>query len=663
MKNAIVNWLESTTGYVSPQRHERRNQRTTRAAKEGHKSSPVNEMAQEACEKAKPAASIHREAQGNANLPELARQQWICGWSLLAVILYGQFAQGQEINPGTLNPGVLQREYLPPVPNQARPNPNSAKPLIENQAPPQQPPLDDQTKTRINKIIFRGNTKISTSELNTLVASNLGTSLTFQGIEAIASQITAYYREKGYITSQAILPKQDIRAGVLRIDIVEGYVESIELEASANPATRQSESNTSILGPLEKWLMQYLQPLSNNQPLTIKRLERQLLLAEAYGGIDLSSALVAGSKKGGSKLVVRITPNKLAASASADNWIPQQLGSVRTSVSAFDTPVLGVPIGMTALGSYSWPYSSGFINSFYSASAPVGTSGLQGSASYSFTSTNSAPIYTLGQSYATTTSGSSNYASAAFRYPIIQRRKMLVAATTQLDFLNSSNNTFINNYQITTGAANLRTARIRLEANLERSNSNNTASLQISQGINMLNGVNTLQLLNYAPEQNYGNLNFTTGLLSISHLQRFNAPFAFQVIARGSGQLSSGPTPSPEQIGYGGSNYGRGLRAIQILGDQGMMGLIEASTNIIWPKWNMVAQPYIFTDAGNTSFRTGGGDLQYAATSGLGLRVSLTPSGKLNADVGWGVPYASNTLAVATGTANSFCYFRASINF
>jgi hemolysin activation/secretion protein len=573
--------------------------------------------------------------------------------------------QAQEINPGTLNPGVLQREYLPPIPNQPRPNPASPKPKVEE--PTQQLPPDNGIRIQIQKIRFEGNTKIPTQDLEKLVAGNLGKSLSFSDIEDIVSAVTAYYRARGYFISQAVLPKQDIRSGVLLIQIVEGFVEKIEIEAPLKDSTPkpspQPGSSSNSLGPLEQWLLYFMAPVANTNPLTIDALERQLLLAEAYGGIDLATTLSAGSQKGGSVLQVRVTPNRLQASVSADNWIPTQLGSLRTTASLYDTPVLGVPIGMAASGSYTWPYTAGLVNTFYSASAPLGNSGLSSSLSYSYTLTNSGPISSLGPGFTTTTGGSSNYVSLALRYPLQQKRKQTIVASTQLDFLNSNNNTFVNDIAVTNSIANLRTARLKLEATREGKLSTTQASLQLSQGINMINGLNQLSVTGFSPTQNYGNLNFTTSQLTIAHQQRLSEQWPLQLSVRATGQISSGPTPSAEQIGYGGSSYGRGLQSIQILGDQGIAGIVELSHSIVAASAKLAFQPYVFADAGETITLAGNAPEQYAATAGIGLRIFTLAPGWFNADVGWGIPYASNTAAVATGTNNSFVYFRATINF
>ena len=584
------------------------------------------------------------------------------GWvALQASVPCGAF----EINGGTLNPGVLQREYSPPIPNQVQPNLNLPKPQVEENR--QQAPQDSGITILIRKVIFEGNAKISSTELDQVVKNSLGKKLSFSDIEKLVNDVTAYYRSHGYFISQAFLPRQDTSTGTLVIQIVEGYIEKIEVESPARKSLPKEPSQPNSLiktpGSLEKWLLNFMKPVASVKPLTIDALERQLLLAKAYAAVDLTTTLSTGSQQGGSVLLIRVVPSRTQFSLSADNWVPQQLGSLRTTTSLYSTPVIGVPIGMAASGSYTWPYSSGLVNAYYSASAPLGNHGLSSSLSYSYALTNSSPIQTLGPRFTTTTGGSSNYISLALRYPLQQQRRQTIVASTQFDFLNSSNSTLVNDFKVSNSIANLRTLRFKLEATKEGRLSSSQASLQLSQGINFFNGLNQLNITGFDPIQNYGNLNYTTSQLTLSHQRRLSEQLPLQLSMRATGQISAGPTPSAEQIGYGGSSYGRGLQSIQILGDQGLMGIAELNYSFVAPQVKLLFQPYLFADAGETMTLSGNAPTQYAATTGVGLRVFALNSGWLNADVGWGIPYASNTAAIATGIDNSFVYFRATVNF
>ncbi|WP_322958013.1 ShlB/FhaC/HecB family hemolysin secretion/activation protein [Providencia huashanensis] len=59
-----------------------------------------------------------------------------------------------------------------------------------------------------------------------------GQCLSLETIQNLTKQITNDYIEKGYITSQAFIPEQDLSSQHLRIQVIEGRIESITIEDS-----------------------------------------------------------------------------------------------------------------------------------------------------------------------------------------------------------------------------------------------------------------------------------------------------------------------------------------------------------------------------------------------------------------------------------------------
>jgi hemolysin activation/secretion protein len=574
-----------------------------------------------------------------------------------------------QIDPGVLNPGVLQREYLPPIPNQPQLSPTRPAPEVE--AAPPTSGVDDGVRILIKKVIFLGNTKVSNDELQKLASKVIDKQLSFAEIEQFTQKVTALYRSKGYFISVALLPKQNISTGELKIQIFEGYIEKIQLQQKQKPqSSSDTESTTATQpgGPLERWLLSFLQPVvgQSGGPLTIQRLERQLLLAEANGGIKLGSVLSPGSETGSSILTLQIIPDKLQAFLGVDNWVPSQLGNVRGTASIYDTPVLAIPVGMSASGSYTWPVNNGLSSLFYSASLPLGKSGLTTSGSFSFTETNSFPLSTGVQGLDLTTGGESYFGSWAFRYPLKLNRLFSTYATAQLDLLNSANATLAPDFKLSSTETNLRTFRIRLEANKVARNWSSQGSIQLSQGLSMLGSVNNIQIADLSSEPYYGQLDFTTAQFNLAYQRSLTSDNKLQVSLRGMAQAAKGPTPSAEQIGFGGNSFGKGYRSVTILGDQGVMGSLELSYMLPNLINNIYFQPYAFVDGGSVSLKPtelGFSAVQSVATAGLGLRLFSSSSGWLSADAGYGVPFSSNTQAASTGFSNGNAFFRVTLNF
>lgn len=574
-----------------------------------------------------------------------------------------------QLDPGVLNPGVLQREYLPPVPNQPQLSPDRPTPQVESA--PLAPTPDAGIRIKIKSVVFVGNTRVPDSELQKLASSIINKQVGFEDIERFTEQVTAYYRSKGYFISVAILPKQDISSGQLKIQIYEGYIEKIKIQPSADEQSSvegPDTSKASLNGPLETWLIRYLNPVvgQSGGPLTIRKLERQLLLAEANGGIKIASVLSPGTAVGSSLLTLRIIPNKLQASVGLDNWVPNQLGNIRGTVSAYDTPVVIMPIGMAASASYTWPIENGLSSLFYSATLPIGASGLTTSGSISYTQTNSSDLPTGIQGQNLSTGGESYFGSLAFRYPLWLDRQKSAFLAAQLDILNSDNSTLVNSDAVSSTTADLRTFRLRLEANKVARSWSSQASVQFSQGLSIFGGKNTIDVLGDTSKPYYGDLDFSTIQLNLGVTRNITSDSLLQISLRGMAQGAKGPTPSAEQIGFGGSNYGRGYRSLTVLGDQGILGSLELSYGIPSLIKGLFLQPYTFLDAGSVALKSRDqlvNGAQNVATSGVGLRLFSAASNWLSIDTGCGVPFSSNTIAASTGWSNANGYFRITLNF
>ena len=79
--------------------------------------------------------------------------------------------------------------------------------------------------------------------------------------QAIANRITARYRNDGYILSQAVVPRQDLRDGTLHIRVVEGFVNRVTVEGDGKDADSR--------GLVER----YGQKITQDRPLKMKTLE------------------------------------------------------------------------------------------------------------------------------------------------------------------------------------------------------------------------------------------------------------------------------------------------------------------------------------------------------------------------------------------------------
>src|SRR5439155_2281261 len=109
---------------------------------------------------------------------------------------------------------VCSSDLLPPVP----PAPEGE---VEKRFP--------GVRVFVHEIQVIGSTVFSDEELAKATAPFQGRVITSQDLERLRLALTLLYVNKGYITSGAIIPDQDVTFGVITVQIVEWKLTSIEI--------------------------------------------------------------------------------------------------------------------------------------------------------------------------------------------------------------------------------------------------------------------------------------------------------------------------------------------------------------------------------------------------------------------------------------------------
>src|SRR6185503_17583679 len=99
-----------------------------------------------------------------------------------------------------------------------------------------------------------GSTVYTPEQLAPIYKDRLGKQVTLLDVYQIAAAITAKYRSDGYVLSQAIVPQQQIRAGVVQIQVIEGRINRITI--------RDEDKITSY-----NYLLRYAEKIKESQPL------------------------------------------------------------------------------------------------------------------------------------------------------------------------------------------------------------------------------------------------------------------------------------------------------------------------------------------------------------------------------------------------------------
>ncbi|MYG52870.1 MAG: ShlB/FhaC/HecB family hemolysin secretion/activation protein, partial [Rhodospirillaceae bacterium] len=155
-------------------------------------------------------------------------------------------------------------------------------------------------------VVIEGSTVYSDEDLASLYKDRLGRKIALAEVFKIADAITARYRNDGYILSRAILPPQTIADGVVKIRIVEGYIDNVRIEG-------EMRGGRTLLDA-------YAAKIKASRPLSNAKLERYLLLIDDLPGLSSKAVLrPAKDTPGAADLVILVEHDGIDAFARLDN--------------------------------------------------------------------------------------------------------------------------------------------------------------------------------------------------------------------------------------------------------------------------------------------------------------------------------------------------------
>ena len=184
----------------------------------------------------------------------------------------------------------------PPVPKLPEKPPEILPPPL---APIPSPPLEEKppaefpaVKVRIDRIQLRGNTVFTDMQLREVAKDYEKRELTTEDIEALRLALTMYYINKGYVTSGAFVPDQDLKDNTLIVQIIEGRLDRIDIEG-----------NYWFRSPYIRWRVER----GAGPPLNVNTLQEKLQLLQLDPRFQrINAELRPGLALGQSDLTVRV---------------------------------------------------------------------------------------------------------------------------------------------------------------------------------------------------------------------------------------------------------------------------------------------------------------------------------------------------------------------
>jgi hemolysin activation/secretion protein len=472
--------------------------------------------------------------------------------------------------------------------------------------------FDTKIKFKLNKIILQGVTVYRKNELAKTYVKDMHKKINLNDLRNIVDKITKKYRGDGYILSRAILPPQTIKKGVVHIKIIEGYISSIKI-IGASPK-------------MQKILIKYANNITKQKPLNMKTLERYLLLADDTPGISVRSVIAPSAKiPESSTLTIIAATRRFDMYFSGDNFGTRYLGPLQGTAMLNAHSILrsGDDTSFRFVGTSPLKELK-----FYELthSQPIGNNGMRLHFGASSTKTN--PGFTMEP---LEMKGQSNILFSNLTFPAIRTRSKNLFYLAGLDYVDSKTTLLSVPYY------HDKLLSLKLNAafnNIDSYHGFNVVSLDFEQGIDALNAnKNNLSRAD-------GKLNFTKFNLYLSRIQsimpRLSALISFR------GQYAFCPLVAFEEIGYGGSVFGRGYDPSELIGDSGILGKLELRFNSsIGYKLLQAVQYYAFYDSGKI-WNRGQTQIRHASATSLGGGIRIDFNRYLKGDFYLAKPLTRN---------------------
>jgi len=470
-------------------------------------------------------------------------------------------------------------------------------------------PLKEGVTFEFKGVIFENLTVFTAEQLRPDYEPYLDKEVTLSTLNEIVSNITAHYRNAGYVLSRAVLSPQRIEDGIVRIRIISGYVDKVSFEGV---------KDTSGL------LNDYADKIRDAKPLNTATLERYLLLIEDLPGVTAHAALrPSPSAHGASDIIITITQKPVDGSVTVDNRSTRYLGPVEGSVTVNANNALGL-YDRTSLRGVSSTSPDEMRYAQVDHQEQLDSEGTKVDVSAGYTHT--APGYRLTPF---DINGRDMVYSAEVSHPFIRSRQTNMYGDVKFDVRQTDTSSLGDNLY----DDKLRVLRAGGSYDfVDPLLAINKFQGEVSKGLNWDTSSNT-GLRSTAT----GTPDFIKGTMQASRLQPIEGPVNLYIST--TGQASANTLLTAEQFSLGGANFGSAYDPSEIIGDSGIAGRVELQYNRSGDFYYLPNyQLYGFYDIGTVWTRNAAAglkDTESLADVGVGTRFNIMEPVSGGLEIGW----------------------------
>jgi hemolysin activation/secretion protein len=208
----------------------------------------------------------------------------------------------------------------------------------EIEQPALKKPMASKSNLHIKVLGFRfsGNSQIPTATLQALLNRYANRELSFADLQQAAGDITAYYRNEGFLVAYAYLPEQTLDKGEVELAVIEGRLDDQHLKGESFTFLNNTRIKKQVL-------QKYLDTLPKGTLITESNMNHLSLLLNQLPGMNAKVVLAPGKETGSSSLAIKIKEAPLVTGyASTDNY-----GLYATGYYRFDGGVsINDPLGL-----------------------------------------------------------------------------------------------------------------------------------------------------------------------------------------------------------------------------------------------------------------------------------------------------------------------------
>ncbi|WP_448502683.1 ShlB/FhaC/HecB family hemolysin secretion/activation protein [Sphingomonas sp.] len=432
----------------------------------------------------------------------------------------------------------------------------------------------------------------------------IGQTLGAGGQRALVEAITRRMHKLGYPLAVAAIAPQRVSAGVLRVRVDEGRIDTVRVEGDGNTHVER-----------------LLSGLANGQPVTKAALERAILLAEAVPGVRVRRArLVQAGRLNILSVLLRET--RVSGRIGVDNWGGASIGPIKArgrvavrGVLADGDEVVGY-VAVTPIEPGNSQYAS------LAYSAPVDANGTRMGVSGSV-----ARIEAIGVNTGRLLEGDGTRVAMWVAHPLLLSRRATLAARLGFNLRDTSQG----RDGVTTRDERVAALTARASGSTRFDEVRLWGSAELVQGTGWFGS--TREGDPFASRRD-GDSVFTKVELSGAALVPVAGPMSLRFDLEG--QVASRPLFAADEFGYGGRSFGRGYFFREAAGDNAVAGSIELRIDVPRDAGLMAGvQFYGYGDAARL-WNLGGGGREDLATAGVGFRANVTR--RLGLGVEMGVP-------------------------